>query len=88
MADVLFTSQALDATAWLLPMFAVTATAKHRVAKAKGNVCETPLPLTTPHCTERLITNYFKPTLIITPKPLKNRPQAKSVSVERKKYER
>ena len=50
MADVLFTSQALDATARLLPMFAVTATAKHRVAKAKGNVCETPLPLTTPHC--------------------------------------
>lgn len=50
MADVLFTSQALDATARLLPMFAVTATAKHLVAKAKGNVCETPLPLTTPHC--------------------------------------
>lgn len=50
MADVLFTSQALDATAWLVPMFAVTATAKHRVAKAKGNVCETILPLTTPHC--------------------------------------
>lgn len=35
MADVLFTSQALDATARLLPMFAVTATAKHLVAKAK-----------------------------------------------------
>ena len=50
MADVLFTSQALDATARLLLMFAVTATAKLRVAKAKGNVCETPLPLTTPHC--------------------------------------
>lgn len=50
MHDVLFTFQALDATAWLLPMFAVTTTAKHRVAKAKGNVCETPLPLTTPHC--------------------------------------
>lgn len=65
MADVLFTSQALDATAWLLPMFAVTATAKHRVAKAKGNVCEMPLLLTTPHCYAPIASHNLSPPYLL-----------------------
>lgn len=74
----------------LTGILADTLKLRHLVVKLIGNINSPSLPVVQviiPHCTERLITNYFKPTLIITPKPLKNRPQAKSVSVERKKHE-